>query len=113
MLKNIKANSIVYCDTSLVVDYMIASGREPEAVALAARNPFPESDFDRKQRMYWETLFKYDKRYHSLFSIVRMHGHKLLHPERQLRHNSPHPMATVKEIQTMLFSSEASDTVNS
>jgi len=63
MLKNIKANSIVYCDTSLVVDYMIASGREPEAVALAARNPFPESDFDRKQRMYWETLFKYDKRY--------------------------------------------------
>jgi hypothetical protein len=60
MEKSVKADSIVYCDTSLVIDYMLATGREPES---AMRNPFPESEFNRKQRSYWETLFRNDKRY--------------------------------------------------
>jgi len=60
MHKAVKAKSVVYCDTSLVVEYIIAAGREPEATS---RNPFPESDFRRKERIYWETLFRDDKRY--------------------------------------------------
>ncbi len=59
MKKSPIVDSVVYCDTSLVIDYMLATGREPEA----NRNPFPESDFRRKERVYWETLFRDDKRY--------------------------------------------------
>ena len=54
-------DAIVYCDTSLVIDYMLAQGREPEAAV--ASSPFPESDNVRKEREYWETLFRHDKRY--------------------------------------------------
>src|SRR5215468_5688653 len=60
MEKTVKPDSIIYCDTSLVIDYLLATGREPES---AGPTPFPESEFDRKQRSYWETLFRYDKRY--------------------------------------------------
>jgi hypothetical protein len=60
MPKKAKANSIVYCDTSLVVDYIIAAGREPEA---NPRFEFPQSEFRRKERIYWEMLFRDEKRY--------------------------------------------------
>jgi hypothetical protein len=54
-------DSIVYCDTSLVIDYLLAQGREPEATVNPP--PFPESDHERNERLYWETLLCHDKRY--------------------------------------------------
>ena len=53
--------STIYCDTSLVIDYLLATGREPEA--QPPHDYFPQSDFQREQSAYWEALFKHDKRY--------------------------------------------------
>lgn len=54
-------DSIVYCDTSLVIEYLLAQGREPEA--KTAHSPFPEPDHQREERKYWETLFRHNKRF--------------------------------------------------
>jgi len=49
----------IYCDTSLIVDYLIASGREPEACQPA----IPEQEHERIAREYWQELFNHNKRY--------------------------------------------------
>ncbi|MDX1948090.1 MAG: hypothetical protein SFU86_22015 [Pirellulaceae bacterium] len=53
--------TIVYCDTSLVIDYLLAQGREPEAAVSPSH--YPESEHQREEREYWEALFRHDKRY--------------------------------------------------
>jgi hypothetical protein len=46
----------IYCDTSLIVEYVLASGLEPEAEPL---NPaFRETDFEKSQRAYVKELFR-------------------------------------------------------
>jgi hypothetical protein len=59
--QRVMEDSIVYCDTSLIIDYLLAQGREPEARVVPSS--FPESDHQRKEREYWETLFRHDKHY--------------------------------------------------
>jgi predicted nucleic acid-binding protein len=54
-------NSVIYCDTSLVIEYLLAQGREPEAAN--GSSPFLEPDHQREEREYWKTLFRYDKRF--------------------------------------------------
>lgn len=49
----------LYCDTSLVIDYLLATGREPEA----QKSSIPASPHERAEREYWESLFRHDRRY--------------------------------------------------
>jgi hypothetical protein len=62
----------IYCDTSLVINYMIAEGREPESQS----NVFPESEYTKAEREFWEKLFRHDRKYNlatKLRSIVEYH----------------------------------------
>lgn len=54
-------NTVVYCDTSLLIEYLLAQGREPEA--RAGLPPYREPEHQREERQYWEMLFRHDKRY--------------------------------------------------
>lgn len=55
------SDSSVYCDTSLVIEYVLAEGREPESRNVF--EPFPLSENEREKYEYWETLFGHKNRY--------------------------------------------------
>ena len=52
-------NPRIYCDTSLVINYLIAEGREPEAQSSL----IPEPEYSKTEREFWDKLFRHDKKY--------------------------------------------------